>query len=322
MLSGSRVPFLSIRLLALAAAGLSACDPLPQIADTTFRVEIDVPEYRSDAGPVVLIDEAHHNFHTADGRYATFAGILRADGYVVQPSVHLFTADVLQAADILVIANALHERNVDDWSVPTPSAFTGDEIDVVEQWVSDGGSLWLIADHMPFGGAAQDLAMRFGIHFTNSYDIATEQSIADITPSLLRKDPAIFRRTRGTLMANPVTDGRDSTERVDEIATFTGQGFSVDEPAFALLEFAKQRKLVFPSTAWEFSDQTPVKPAAGMIQAAILAFGTGHVAVFGEAAMFTAQLQGREQDAFGLNSDKAKDNVQLLLNVAHWLDGD
>lgn len=322
MLSGSRVPFLSIRLLALAAAGLSACDPLPQIADTTFRVEIDVPEYRSDAGPVVLIDEAHHNFHTADGRYATFAGILRADGYVVQPSGHLFTADVLQAADILVIANALHERNVDDWSVPTPSAFTGDEIDVVEQWVSDGGSLWLIADHMPFGGAAKDLAERFGIHLMNSYDVATTQVVADITPAELRKEPAIFLRSHGTLLSNPVTDGRRSHERVNVVATFTGQGLSVDEPAVTLLRFDEQRKLVFPSTAWEFSDQTPAKPAAGMAQGAVLTFGTGRVAVFGEAAMFTAQLQGREQDAFGLNSLKAKDNVQLLFNVAHWLDGD
>jgi len=46
----------------------------------------------------------------------------------------------------------------------------------------------------------------------------------------------------------------------------------------------------------------------------------GH-SVFGEAAMFTAQVQGAEQASFGLNSDKAKDNVQLLLNVMHWLDG-
>ena len=66
---------------------------------------------------------------------------------------------------------------------------------------------------------------------------------------------------------------------------------------------------------------TPSRPATGMAQGVVMRHGQGRVAVFGEAAMFTAQLQGAEQASFGLNSHKAKDNVQLLLNVMHWLDG-
>ena len=46
----------------------------------------------------------------------------------------------------------------------------------------------------------------------------------------------------------------------------------------------------------------------------------GRVAIFGEAAMFTAQLAGRNQFKVGMNSDEAPENYKLLLNVVHWLD--
>jgi hypothetical protein len=43
--------------------------------------------------------------------------------------------------------------------------------------------------------------------------------------------------------------------------------------------------------------------------------------MFGEAAMFTAQLAGPQQTKAGMNSDYAEQNYQLLLNIIHWLDG-
>ncbi len=307
--------------LVIAAFVLVSCGGTPQVADSSFVVNVERPEYAPGSGPVVLIDEAHNNFHTVDGRYATFVRILRADGYVVRTSTHPFRHDVLEQGRVMVIANALSERNITDWTLPTPSAFTRAEIDAVDDWVLEGGSLFLIADHMPFGGAASDLADRFGIEFTNSYDIGAQEVVADITPQALRKDPAIFLRSDDSLLAHSVTDGRSAAERVASIATFTGQGFNAPDGTYVLLRFGQDRKLIFPTEAWVFSEATPSRPAAGMAQGAVMRHGQGRVAVFGEAAMFTAQLQGAEQAAFGLNSDKAKDNAQLLLNVMHWLDG-
>jgi hypothetical protein len=43
--------------------------------------------------------------------------------------------------------------------------------------------------------------------------------------------------------------------------------------------------------------------------------------MFGEAAMFTAQLAGASQTRVGMNSDYAEENYELLLNIIHWLDG-
>src|SRR5215471_11553249 len=39
------------------------------------------------------------------------------------------------AGNVLIIANATADRNKDgDWTLPTPSAFTTDEIEAVHQW--------------------------------------------------------------------------------------------------------------------------------------------------------------------------------------------
>jgi hypothetical protein len=47
--------------------------------------------------------------------------------------------------------------------------------------------------------------------------------------------------------------------------------------------------------------------------------GRGRIAVFGEAAMFSAQLAGSENEPMGMNAPEAMQNHQLLLNVMHWL---
>jgi hypothetical protein len=43
--------------------------------------------------------------------------------------------------------------------------------------------------------------------------------------------------------------------------------------------------------------------------------------MFGEAAMFTAQLAGASKAKVGMNSEYAEENYKLLLNIIHWLDG-
>jgi len=193
-----------------------SCQSAQQLGDTSYVPHIDKPTFDIGKGPVVAIDEAHHNFHTMDGRYFAFAEVLRHDGYRVESNTSRFTFDVLQPFNILVIANALNERNIEDWSLPTPSAFADDEVETVRQWVEQGGSLFLIADHMPFPGAAEKLAAAFGFEFQNGFALDT-----------LKEGPAVFRRADGSLRAHEITDGEEPSERIDSVATFTGQAFQV-----------------------------------------------------------------------------------------------
>jgi hypothetical protein len=74
--------------------------------------------------------------------------------------------------------------------------------------------------------------------------------------------------------------------------------------------------------AWEFGDSTPRVGGAGLLQGAVFRHGRGRVAVFGEAAMFTAQRAGPGgARAMGMNHAAASRNAQLALNVLHWLSG-
>ena len=280
-----------------------------QVADEGYVPEISQVEYQKDEGSVIFIDEGHQNFHTKDGRYQSFAKLLERDGYQLKGYEGRFERDRLQKGKILVISNAIHESNLGNWVLPNPSAFTMDEISILTSWVHEGGSLFLIADHMPMAGAASDLAAAFGFKFTNGFVFDT-----------VSNGPAIFNRDNGGLHSNAITNGRNNHEKVDRIATFTGQAFEIPEDAKAILTFNEDFDNVLPDTAWIFRGHTPRHGVEGWSQGAYKIFGKGRVVVFGEAAMFTAQLAGPEKRKFGMNTEIAKENYQLALNIIHWLD--
>ena len=297
--------------LSLLAAGLAARPAgAQQVADTVFRAPITSPAYPS-GGPVVLLDEGHTNFHTLDGRYLAFGRVLRQDGYDVRPHRAALSAAALAGASVLVIANALHPSNAGNWTLPTPSAFTTDEIAAVRDWVRDGGSLLLIADHMPFPGAAGALGEAFGVQMRNGFAYDSTRTVSRFT----------FTRAGGRLASHPITDGRSAAERVDSVVAFTGQAFRVAAPGRPLMTLAAGTVVLEPRVAWQFNDSTPVVPGAGLLQGAAIPFGRGRVAVFGEAAMFSAQVAGAQRNPMGMNDPTAPQNAQFLLNVMHWLSG-
>jgi uncharacterized protein (DUF2249 family) len=301
----------SLLLSLLMTSGLSgARATAQQVADTSFKPPIPNPAYPSGRGPVVLIDEAHFNFHTADGRYRPFADLLRRDGYVVKSSRFQFSKATLGNGQILVIANALAERNQTDWSLPTPSAFSDEEVEAVRDWVRGGGSLLLIADHMPFPGAAEKLALALGVRFSNGYAIDERT-----------KGPMLFKLSDGSLKDHQITQGRAEAEKVESVATFTGSAFQVEGDAQPLLILGPSVVSFMTSVAGQITDETPRTPVKGWYQGAVMRFGKGRVAVFGEAAMFSAQVAGPNRRPMGMNAPIAARNPQFLLNVMHWLSG-
>jgi ankyrin repeat protein len=287
-----------------------------QIPDLSFLPEIENPAYPSGKGPVVMVDEAHFNFDTAEGRYKPFAELLRRDGYIVKSLRSKFNKEALSTGQILVISNALSERNQRNWSLPTPSAFSDEEIAIVRDWVGNGGSLLLIAGHMPFPGTAADLASAFGIRFNNGFAFETQQQ--EITKYYSAK-PMIFRRSDGSLANHPITNGRMDNERVDSVATFTGQAFQSDVDVQPLLMLRSSAISLMPTAAWEFTPNTPRIPIEGWFQGVVMDFGKGRAAFFGEPDMFRSG--GSKREPIGMNAPVAAQNSQFLLNVLHWLSG-
>lgn len=215
-----------IGLASVAAVGLGFIywyDRTGQQPDMTFDPSVRTPAYRTN-GPRVAFDIAHHNWHTPSGRYRPLAELLRNDGYDVRPNESPFTAAALDSIQVLVVANAMgpddHEGR---------PAFTESEDSAVVRWVEGGGSLLLIADHVPFGFAAERLAQAFGVTMYLAF------ARDDKHHSGWDNERLFFNWSNGPLSAHPIIDGRSASERVDTVVTITGQSLSVPAGATALL---------------------------------------------------------------------------------------
>jgi hypothetical protein len=280
-----------------------------QIPDEYWTPAVSNPVFPQGDGPIVLVDAAHGNFHTIDGRFRAFSDLLQLDGYRVLSATSTVTPGFLEQASVFVISNAVHGGHDAEWTLPTPPAFTSDEIGLIVDWVAGGGSLLLIADHMPFPGATANLASEFGIIFLNGF----------ARKSLTEGGTLSFTRTSGSLADHAITRGRFDSEKIESITSFSGQGFRFVSPLQPLMYLPDDWEVLLPVEAWEFDESTPTVSAKGLIQGGVLQFGEGKVAVFGEAAMFTAQVN--KNGPMGMNHPDAAQNAQFVLNVLHWLTG-
>ncbi|HKG95566.1 MAG TPA: DUF4350 domain-containing protein [Gemmatimonadaceae bacterium] len=302
----------STRSLSMLVAAALAAPPLgaQQVADTAWRPSVARPAHGRGAGPVVYVDEAHNNFHTAAGRFAPFARLLEADGYRVRRFQAPFSRESLDSVRVLVVANAIARQNVGAWRRPVAAAFTEEEMTAVAEWVQGGGSLLLIADHMPMAGAAMELAGKFGVFYVDGFAIDPRNDWDGVT---------VFRRGDGSLVRHAITDGRSAGERVDSVATFTGSAMTRMVAVDSLFVLPHPTVVMMPQAAWQFSDSTPYLVGSHLLQGAVRTVGRGRVAFFGEAGMFTAQRQNGKP--MGLNDPRAAGNAQFILNVLHWLTG-
>ena len=295
-------------IIAVCTFLLVMCGPViaQQMADPEFDTSVARPAYKDD-GPRVMFDEAHHNYHTSDGRYKPFVDLLSNDGYRVIRNRQPFVKARLSGFKILVIAGALGAEEDDDEGADK-SAFTTEEIEAVADWVKDGGDLLLIADHAPFGGAAAALAKRFGVQMDNGYTFDEKNSVAGAPTNL------IFSRENKLLASHPITEGRNENERVKLVRSFTGQSLKGPEGSVAILNLSDS------ATSSPHISAELVASAAGRAQAIALKFGKGRVVVQGEAAMLTAQITGPDKRAIGMNVP-GNDDKQYALNLMHWLSG-
>lgn len=258
-----------------------------------------------DAGmPLILFDQAHHNHHRLRGTYKPFAKVMREEGFAVEALKDPIDADALRGARVLAVISALGDNDQND-----EPAFTPAECDTIEQWVRGGGSLLLVVDHWPFGPAVAPLAARFGVAFHGGMTFDPQHSLPNDDSAL------VFSRQNGLLAEHAITRG------VGQVVTFTGTSVRGGTPILFLAGSAVQRTATPKVTKDRGDTRVEVtfgdpQPAAGWSQGAVLTHGRGRVAVLGEAAMLTAQEDGRR--LIGMNYPGC-DNKQFAVNLMHWL---
>lgn len=316
-----------IVLICFALFTLASCsdnDGLPQQADPDFVPKNSSARFTKANSPLVFIDEAHNNFHTTKGRFKPFVDVLISDGYKVQASTKRFTVEHLKDADILVIANAL-DAGRHDWTPPFKDAFTTEEVLAIKSWVSQGGSLLLIADHIPFPRAVDTLSNAFGFMFSNGH----------VDEFTFRADDGSL--SKHTIMGNltdslPLTnlefgmgELRNSSLDVDSITqvkAFGGSAFQIPANAEPLLTLGPNTYSLTPDIPFQLNAKTPRVAMENWHQGATLKVGEGRIAVFAEAMMFTSQIYIPTGKKHGLVSSGAEQNEQFLLNVMQWLSED
>ena len=323
------------RVTIAAAAIMASCAWMPALAqsqdvDPDFDTQVTEPAYRQD-GPLIAIDRAHHNSHVAEGPYSPLAELLRNDGYRVVAGTEAFSESALAEVDLLVVANAGAREPEPD----APPVFTDHEADVLRDWVAGGGALLLIADHAPFGTAAQKLAARFGIQMGEGWVLDAGASAGSVSTQI------VYSRENGRLGDHPITRGRDSNESVALVRSFSGQSLTLPDGATALLRLGPLAREVTDNTAldaaasairsgtgpWHELAAPYSRHVGGRVQGLAMRFGDGRLVVLGEAAMLSAQIialpnpDGTEREfKAGMNAP-GNDNRQFALNLFHWLSG-
>lgn len=300
------------------------------------------PTFGADSGPVVLVDMGHNTLLGAEPNLSPVTR-LKDDGYVVRTLTGPITEAALREVDIAVIVGALGDRNhlgqrgrpaacgpppdtsaecmaawnariAQYWRRPIPPAFSGDEFDAIEKWVRQGGGLFLVFDIFPFPGAIEPLVQRFGVEVSNGFAV-DPRKLPDRPDSIGPAGDFVFRRVDGTLADHRVTNGRDSTERVDAVVSFVGSAFRLPTGGQSLLTFGPSSVSLLPDVAWEFSATTPRQSIAGWSQGGLLRVGEGRLAIFAESGILQPH-----QPRFDQRHPGAR-NSGLVLNVFHWLSG-
>jgi hypothetical protein len=277
-----------------------------QVADSNFEAANRRPAFPIGAGPRVCVDAGHNTFASATrnpGALEPLSALLRGDGFRVRELSGPYSTRALTDCALVVMADALADTNVRMWTLPHPSALTLEEISVLDAWVRAGGGLFVIADHTPGPGAIATLGERLGVLVVDGMAHRAD-SVADAD---------VFARSRGEIVEHPIVRGRDASERVDSVATFTGHAFFTSREWSPLLRFGAGSVGLIP-----FPDRPraewPHFSVDGWAQAAARDLGQGRVVWLGEVSTCTA-LRGRT----GMNHPAAGQNAQFCRNAVRWL---
>lgn len=267
----------------------------------------------------ILIDEGHYNFHTINGGYSAFANLLLQNGYDVKAHKGPFNSSSFKEGDVLIIANpfpdqrdsltkqAAAKREPFRWSsVAARSAFTTEEIKIVQNWVFNGGSLLLVLDHAPHGETGGQLALAFGVETRNVE--TTDSTNSDTT---VKSPTLLFTRYKGLIGQHPIL------HNVDSVVTYLGESL-LGPPSSSVL-------LQLPSTTIDrdwlaATREYRNRSAAGRAQGIAFEYGKGRVVILGEAGMLTS-TPGNNTNTNGSDGIARADrgNKNFAINIINWL---
>ena len=125
----------------------------PMYNDINVDLSVENPSFKFNEGPLVIIDAAHKNFFVQSHLIKPLVDIVLNDGYRVSFIDKKLTKENLNQAKILIIITALPFDFATQSSAAGMETYTENELNEVQAWVNNGGSLLVFSEHAPFDQA-------------------------------------------------------------------------------------------------------------------------------------------------------------------------
>lgn len=299
------------------AVGLGLWLRWPRVTvDAAAVPPIATPVWSAD-GPTVLIDDGHLNPLTGRTGLAPLAALLRADGYRVLEDDNAGRAEVLRRTRVAIVAAALGPSGalrtvltgtgLERLPLLDGDAMLGSEVETIEAWVRNGGSLLIAADPAPAGPAMAALAARFGVGLAGGTVIDRPRSVGT-TPWRIA-----FTRDAGLAAGHPILDGTGPSDRITRVVTDAAPALTTSDAVTVLLRLGPSA-LEVPTRDASADTGTPV---SGRAHAVALTRGRGRVVVLADAGLLTAER--RSDGTRGGLAETDSDNARFVRRLVHWL---
>tara|TARA_B100001741_G_scaffold305178_1_gene297068 strand:- start:1503 stop:2423 length:921 start_codon:yes stop_codon:yes gene_type:complete len=276
----------------------------PMYNDINVDLSVENPSFKFNEGPLVIIDAAHKNFFVQSHLIKPLVDIVLNDGYRVSFIDKKFTKENLNQAKILIIITALPFDFATQSSAAGMETYTENELNEVQAWVNNGGSLLVFSEHAPFDQAINPLLKKFEI-----------ESSVGVTIDTLNYDKSYNYRMivfKGDNLNNshPLVNGK---YEVKKLVSFGGSALSGEK---------YDNILKLGNSSLNVKHQTGNGPLGrGNSQGLAGFYGKGKVVAFGDSNGFTAMIFNNEDGSkmyAGMNSE-GYDWKNFVLNTFDWL---
>jgi hypothetical protein len=276
----------------------------PMYNDTNVNLEVEDPTFEINDGPLIMFDSTHKNFFIQSHLIKPLVDLLINDGYRVSFLDKEFSNSSLSQASVLVVITALPFDFATENSAADKNTFSENELDELQNWVTDGGSLLAFSEHAPFDQAINPLLRKFDIESSIGTTVDTINYESKYGPGMIKFE------NKNLNTNHPIVNGK---YKVEKLVSFGGS---------ALLGSKYENILKLDESSFNVKHSTGIGPEGkGNSQGLAGMYGSGKVAAFGDSNGFTAMVFNMDNGTkmyAGMNTE-GYDWKNFVLNTFRWL---
>lgn len=276
----------------------------PMYNDTNVNLEVEDPTFEINDGPLIMFDSTHKNFFIQSHLIKPLVDLLINDGYRVAFLDKEFSKSSLSQASVLVVITALPFDFATENSAADKNTFSENELDELQNWVTDGGSLLAFSEHAPFDQAINPLLRKFDIESSIGTTVDTINYESKYGSGMIKFE------NKNLNTNHPIVNGK---YKVEKLVSFGGS---------ALLGSKYENILKLDESSFNVKHSTGIGPEGkGNSQGLAGMYGSGKVAAFGDSNGFTAMVFNMDDGTkmyAGMNTE-GYDWKNFVLNTFRWL---